>query len=628
MYKLDLLGDLAALRARLKSVKASAAATAAEIVTLNTKVNNLIIESGTSDAETIAARTNDDTGITYDTLGDRLDTEYSEIKADLRNIQAEFETTTTGTRTLSYSDITWTDGYIKSDGTFVTHAAYEYSQKFPVSEGDTVVYDGLRSITGSSYLALAAYTDADACVLSESITGGDGSVLSGTYTVPSGIAYIRLSTYNWDGTNQFNSVTLPVTVTVNRIEDIEGDIAAIESEQTTQNNRITALEQAAEQSRYEYSVTGFDAFDINQAGYIHKTTGALTNYANAYTSDYISTENMVRITASMRAYNYNYSGFSAVIACYDAEHNYLPAKSLCSEGEMQTFVTVTGTVTIDSEIKYIRITKFTSGTNDTIEVVYTRSLEEDYADTKERVAAIEADIDSVWRGKNWFVFGTSMSDDDYPNSENNREPTGVFPKYLVELSGLIQYNHGRAGGTISLGGPYNATGQIYTEITNTDFSSADLITLEGFINDFAECIPLGELGDTTQETFYGALNLCIRYLSEHNTTATIVVITDPVGKEYTFTQGASAGLTQDYSTTKVNAIGLRQLDYSRAIIDTCQWLGVHCIDVGGKSQINEMHPEYIVDQCHQTELGGKQFAYTVWDELKNIHPNSDVTVSD
>lgn len=220
-----------------------------------------------------------------------------------------------------------------------------------------------------------------------------------------------------------------------------------------------------------------------------------------------------------------------------------------------------------------------------------------------------------------------MSDDDYPNSENDNKPTGVFPKYLEAISGMKQYNHGRAGGTIATGGPYSASGQIYTEIQNTDFSSADLITLEGFINDFAECIPLGALGDTTQETFYGALNVVIRYLQTHNTHAEIVVLTDPVGKEYTFTRGQSAGITQNYSTTKINAIDLHQVDYTKAIIDTCQWLGVHCIDVGGKSQINEMHPEYIVDQCHQTELGGKQFALTVWEELKNIHCNDDVTIS-
>lgn len=50
------------------------------------RLDNIIVESGTSDAETIAARTNTNTGITYTTLGQRLDEENSEIKEDLSDI--------------------------------------------------------------------------------------------------------------------------------------------------------------------------------------------------------------------------------------------------------------------------------------------------------------------------------------------------------------------------------------------------------------------------------------------------------------------------------------------------------------------------------------------------------------
>ena len=37
-------------------------------------------------------------------------------------------------------------------------------------------------------------------------------------------------------------------------------------------------------------------------------------------------------------------------------------------------------------------------------------------------------------------------------------------------------------------------------------------------------------------------------------------------------------------------------------------------------------PQYLADQIHHSELGGKQYAETIWDELKNIHCNSDVSV--
>ena len=60
---------------------ANVASTKADAV--DTRLDNIIVESGTSDAETIAARTNTNTGITYTTLGQRLDAENSEIKEDL-----------------------------------------------------------------------------------------------------------------------------------------------------------------------------------------------------------------------------------------------------------------------------------------------------------------------------------------------------------------------------------------------------------------------------------------------------------------------------------------------------------------------------------------------------------------
>lgn len=50
--------------------------------TVNTRLNNIIVESGTSEAEVVAARTDSD-GHTFTTLGERLDTQFGEIKEDL-----------------------------------------------------------------------------------------------------------------------------------------------------------------------------------------------------------------------------------------------------------------------------------------------------------------------------------------------------------------------------------------------------------------------------------------------------------------------------------------------------------------------------------------------------------------
>ena len=518
----------------------------------------------------------------------------------------------TTTKTFHNNDITWnSEIYLKSDGTTSTSSAYKTSDFLAVVEGSSVVFDGLRS-PSSIYPIICGYDSSKNHVDNSNVAGDGTGSQSGTYIVPVGVSFIRFSTYDFDGVLKFNSITMPVT---------ENNFNIIDEEIENINNRIGGVE--SQLPMYEFE-QGFDDFDY-EVGKLATKDGEKAR-TNGEVTDYISTENILSVSATNVHMVVNgSSSLVAVIGCYDTNKNLIENKTLFATGTYGTFVNVTGEVTISNDIAYIRLSRL-SGDSGVFVVTKERTLAEDYNVTKQNVEDIQIEL-NPWNGKKWFAFGTSMSDDDYPNSENDSKPTGVFPKYLQAISGMEQYNHGRAGGTISLGGPYQASGQIYTEITQTDFSTADLITLEGFVNDFAECIPLGELGDTTQETFYGALYTCLSYLSENNTTATIVVITDPVGQEYTFQHGASAGITVNYSHTHKNALGLYQVDYNNAIIKTCEWFGIHCIDVGGKSQINEYRPEYIVDQIHQTELGGKQFALTVWDELKNIHCNDDVVVN-
>lgn len=66
---------------------ANAASDKADAV--DTRLNNIIVESGTSEAEVVAARTNANTGVTYTTLAQRLDTENSKVKEDLQDIEEE-----------------------------------------------------------------------------------------------------------------------------------------------------------------------------------------------------------------------------------------------------------------------------------------------------------------------------------------------------------------------------------------------------------------------------------------------------------------------------------------------------------------------------------------------------------
>lgn len=225
-----------------------------------------------------------------------------------------------------------------------------------------------------------------------------------------------------------------------------------------------------------------------------------------------------------------------------------------------------------------------------------------------------------WAGKNWYAFGTSITDTTYPNAEDEGRPTGKYVKYLAEVSGLIPTDFGIAGGTIGRDGIHGGSANILERLMATDLSEADLITLEGFVNDYACAIAIGQYGDTDETTMYGAITKAVQYCLTHSD-ATVVLITESQGRPYTL----SSGQTVNYSSNRKNSLGLTQRDYNDVILEVGRYLGVPVIDAGGRSGINECSPEYFVDHLHHSELGGKQYALTIWDELQHIHSRKAIS---
>lgn len=533
-----------------------------------------------------------------------------------------------------------TDGFYSATGNFTASTGTIGTDKIPCKANQTIYFTGTALTSTNIALPCFTFYDIDGNYISyinEALIIPAGETGTVSFVVPDNENIAFFSTYA-SGKTTLSRLTISYESEYGnqKFAGLMPSSALFFDEKIKQKD-VEGLNDIAEQvdfltensniSTFEYSLTGFENLDLSEVGGVNPKSGADYTYANAVRSEYMPTDDIVSVTVSAKAVK----GYMSVIACYDANYNFLKDVSVnadSSEHSSGSIYVVEGTVNITDDIKYIRISHLSTSANatDTITLVKTRGFVEDYTAIKEElqtnVSGIKDDI-NPWKGKSWYAFGTSITDTDYPNTENDGKPTGMFAKYLVELSGLVLIDCGRAGGTIATSDSetYPAKGAIYTKITETDFSNADLITLEGFINDFAMCIPIGEITDTTTDTLCGAMYLAIKHLLE-NSNATIVLITDSVGKTHTFQNG----VTQDYSTRKVNALGLHQVDYTNAMIKMAQYMGVHCIDAGSKSQINEFHPEYIVDQCHHTELGGKQFAYTIWEELKNIHCNNDVVV--
>lgn len=232
-----------------------------------------------------------------------------------------------------------------------------------------------------------------------------------------------------------------------------------------------------------------------------------------------------------------------------------------------------------------------------------------------------------WQGKQWYAFGTSISDTSEWSGHD--APSGQYPPFLVKISGLVHNNWAVKGSMLANGADDPDRNSILKQIsiaagleadesgkTENHLAKADLITIEGLVNDWAHSTnlaPMGTLDDmqddaATDGTIYGALYLAIKYCYQANPNARVVLITDNTGK------------ADRLAFYKKNGLGLFQSDYAKAMTDAAQHMGCICIDAGNRSQINIFHPDYMIDDIHQSEKGGEQFAMTIWSELKNVYP--------
>ena len=215
--------------------------------------------------------------------------------------------------------------------------------------------------------------------------------------------------------------------------------------------------------------------------------------------------------------------------------------------------------------------------------------------------------DNPWYGKNWVAMGTSLTS----------EEQGTYVAPLAERTGLNVTNLGIPGGT--------AVDAILESAKNADLSQADLITIEFGVNDWFGNIPLGTVGDTEsyvaaedeeasdKGSFAGACYQIFTTLQKRAPQALIVFLTEPTGQKVDSTG-------ENCSAEKRNHEELFQWDYTRTAMEVAHLTGIPIIDAGSTSMINQYHPDYLKDQIHHTELGGQQYAFSIWLELRNMAP--------
>lgn len=210
--------------------------------------------------------------------------------------------------------------------------------------------------------------------------------------------------------------------------------------------------------------------------------------------------------------------------------------------------------------------------------------------------------DNHWNGKQWYAYGTSIT---------NIAGEGRYATYLAELSGLALTNKGISGGGIV------ANTRIKEAIMNiTDGKlNADLITLELGAND--GYVTVGDIYDTSDNTFCGALNQCIRYLQQYVPKAQIVVWGSPMTIE-------TSPNSEEFSPpdTKKEPDNHTTFDQREATRKVCAINGVKYIDMFescGMGYYRQYYNRYLTqDGVHPSDVGGKNIAEYIWGQLKNV----------
>ena len=229
---------------------------------------------------------------------------------------------------------------------------------------------------------------------------------------------------------------------------------------------------------------------------------------------------------------------------------------------------------------------------------------------------IESDGEKLsydWNGASAVFIGDSIT---YGSGT-----TKAYHQYLKEsLSLSSALNHGINSSTISANSDYGTTKQPLIN-RYTSIPDADLITIFMGTNDYGHETPLGTINDSTDVSFYGALNVIIPALKEAHPYSRIVLLT-PIHR-YGFGTSGILGTAFTYDHIP-NGAGYSLGDYVNAIKNIGNKYSVPVIDLYTLFDLDvtdqSIRTQYIPDGLHPNAAGHEILANLIKNELKKIKP--------
>lgn len=227
---------------------------------------------------------------------------------------------------------------------------------------------------------------------------------------------------------------------------------------------------------------------------------------------------------------------------------------------------------------------------------------------------------NFWAGKTMVCVGDSIT--------AGSGTTQTYWAMLKEILGLSKMTGMGVGGSCVSAKSDYGTGNSPLITRYKNIPEADLITIFMGTNDWGHETPLGTIEDTTDVSFYGALNVIIPDLMTMHPNARIIWIT-PMHR-YGF--GTSKILGKAFTYDHIaNGKGHTLKDYVDAIKDVCGRYSIPIIDLYSMSGL---HPSiaahkstYMPDGLHPNKAGHAKMAYLISKWLQ-IYANIEIVSTD
>lgn len=447
------------------------------------------------------------------------------------------------------------DYFMNSSGGLIANSTYAVSDFIPVEE--------LSEYICNKSIRFYTYFDENQNWMS----GGSDNILYSPNIIntPSGVAYIRITVFGTD---------------VNELQFEKGNVITPYAS-FGPTFEIGRLITPTETEMFEQSKNLFNKYKVADESFINWTNGKV-NLSSEY-----SASDFIKVTPNT---TYVHSNFGIqYYAWYDVNRIYI---SGTNSGD--------GTYVAPLDAEYLRVTIRKKN-------LETAQLEEGTSATsyvepfKLKDMYINQSNINKWEGLKWATLGDSIT-------------AGLeWQPDVYANHSLVLENDGVGGATIVNNGVTSMSEG--TRISAMPFD-ADLISVMGGTNDWAQSLPLGVEDSTDDTTFYGAVNSIIEQLLTKYPTKRIFFMTTPYGEMPSRVTG------ETWSDALTNTQGLTPKDYADAIINRCKAYNIPYCDIYYEAGINSFNVvDFMNDDgnyIHCNSLGAKRYSQLLIDFINKL----------